>query len=50
MEELVNIRMVKRHEQLAEEYPVEVADIEVAVRYCYSSGPWVPSPGSIPRT
>ena len=36
----ITLRMIKENERLAEELPIEVADVELMVEYGYPNGPW----------
>ena len=46
----ITLRMVKRNERLAEEFPIDIADLELFVEYDYPDGAWEPPPGFEPRT
>ncbi len=46
----VSLRMVRRNPRLAEEFPIELADLELAVQYEYPNGPWTSARGFKPRT
>lgn len=49
-ENRISLRLAEQNERLAEELPVELADLELAVEYAYPNGPWEPPPGAVPRT
>ena len=46
----VSLQVVLRNERVADELPIEVQDMELAVEYWYPNGPWAPAPGFLPRT
>jgi len=46
----ISVRMAAFNARLAKEIPVELADLELEVRYEYPDGEWRRSPGWYPRT
>ena len=46
----ISVRMAAFNARLAKEIPVELADLELEVRYEYPDGEWRRSPGWHPRT
>jgi hypothetical protein len=46
----ITVCMVERNTRLADELAVELADVELEVRYAYPDGEWRRSPGWYPRT
>ncbi len=46
----ITVRLAERNAQLADEIPVEIADVEVQVDYDYPDGEWRRPPGWFPRT
>ena len=46
----ISVRMAERNPRLADEIPVEIADVELEVNYDYPDGDWRRSPGWFPRS
>jgi hypothetical protein len=46
----IRVHLVTRNARLADEFVVEIADVELEVRYDYPDGEWRRSPGWYPRT